>query len=80
MEVLGIDVGGTGIKVNIVDIESGQPIGEKFKIKTPTPATPEAIIECLLTAVENFNWKEKKNRNWLSCCYKKWHITHSKQY
>ena len=45
MEVLGIDVGGTGIKVNIVDIESGQPIGEKFKIKTPTPATPEAIIE-----------------------------------
>ena len=60
MEVLGIDVGGTGIKVNIVDIESGQPIGEKFKIKTPTPATPEAIIECLLTAVENFNWKEKK--------------------
>ena len=60
MEVLGIDVGGTGIKVNIVDIESGQPMGEKFKIKTPTPATPEAIIECLLTAVENFNWKEKK--------------------
>lgn len=60
MEVLGIDVGGTGIKVNIVDIETGQPIGEKFKIKTPTPATPEAIIECLLTAVENFNWKGKK--------------------
>ncbi len=60
MEVLGIDVGGTGIKVNIVDIITGQPIVEKFKIKTPTPATPEAIIECLLTAVENFNWKGKK--------------------
>ncbi len=60
MEVLGIDIGGTGIKVNIVDIETGQPIGEKLKIKTPTPSTPEAIIECLQMAVENFNWKGKK--------------------
>lgn len=60
MDVLGIDVGGTGIKVNVVNIETGQPIGEKLKIKTPAPSTPDAIIECLQTAVENFNWKGKK--------------------
>lgn len=60
MEVLGIDVGGTGIKSNIVDIETGISTHEKFKIKTPTPATPEAVIECLKTTVENFNWQGKK--------------------
>lgn len=60
MEVLGIDIGGTGIKANVVNIESGEIVAEKFKIKTPTPATPEAIIECLEQVVENFQWKGKK--------------------
>lgn len=69
MEVLGIDVGGTGIKVNIVNIETGQALGEKLKIKTPIPAEPEAIIECLKMAVDNFSWLGK-NRHWISCRYK----------
>lgn len=60
MEVLGIDVGGTGIKSNTVDISEGTVTGEKFKIKTPTPATPEAIIECLKNTVQQFDWKGKK--------------------
>lgn len=60
MEILGIDIGGTGIKSNIVDIESGTLIGEKFKIKTPTPANPEGILECLKATVDNFDWKGKK--------------------
>lgn len=60
MEVLGIDVGGTGIKINTVNVITGELTGEKLKIKTPTPATPDAIIECLKTAIEHFNWKGKK--------------------
>ncbi|MEZ4909360.1 MAG: ROK family protein [Saprospiraceae bacterium] len=60
MEVLGIDVGGTGIKSNVVNIESGEFISEKFKIKTPSPATPDAVIDCLKTTVSNFNWQGKK--------------------
>lgn len=60
MEVLGIDVGGTGIKSNIVNIESGEFVAEKFKIKTPSPATPEAIIDCLKSTVSNFKWKGNK--------------------
>lgn len=60
MEILGIDVGGTGIKSNIVNIESGTLTGEKFKLKTPTPSTPEAIIDCLKSTVENFNWTGKR--------------------
>jgi polyphosphate glucokinase len=60
MEILGIDVGGTGIKINTVNVKTGQLTGEKLKIKTPSPATPEAIIECLKTAVDHFNWKGKR--------------------
>jgi polyphosphate glucokinase len=60
MEVLGIDVGGTGIKGNIVNIKTGAILGEKFKIKTPYPATPEAVMECLQQMVKNFDWKGKK--------------------
>lgn len=60
MNVLGIDVGGTGIKANLVDIRTGVPVGEKLKIKTPTPATPEAVADCLKQAVDHFNWKGKK--------------------
>ena len=60
MEVLGIDVGGTGIKSNIINVETGESVGEKLKIKTPTPATPEAIIECLRETVENYQWQGKK--------------------
>lgn len=60
MLVLGIDVGGTGIKANIVDTDTGQMAGEKFKVKTPTPSTPDAIIECLREIVNNFNWQGKK--------------------
>ncbi len=60
MDILGIDVGGTGIKVNIVDSATGEFKGEKLKIKTPSPATPDAIIECLQTAVSHFDWKGKK--------------------
>jgi polyphosphate glucokinase len=60
MEVLGIDVGGTGIKGNIVNLNTGTMVGEKHKIKTPTPATPEAVMKCLQEMVDHFEWKGKK--------------------
>ena len=59
MEILGIDVGGTGIKSNVVNLETGALTGEKYKIKTPSPSTPEAIIDCLKATDENFNWQGK---------------------
>ena len=41
--VIGIDIGGTGIKGGIVDLTKGKLIGERFRIPTPQPATPEAV-------------------------------------
>ena len=41
--VIGIDIGGTGIKGGIVDLSKGKLIGDRFRIPTPQPATPEAV-------------------------------------
>jgi len=59
MQILGIDVGGTGVKSNVVDMGTGDVLYDKLRIKTPSPATPEAIIDCLKTTVEHFQWKNK---------------------
>ena len=59
MDILGIDIGGTGIKANIVDSKTGKLKAEKFRVKTPSPATPEAIIAGLKQIVGHFNWHGK---------------------
>lgn len=41
--VLGIDIGGSGIKGNLVDADTGGLVGERHKILTPQPATPDAV-------------------------------------
>jgi polyphosphate glucokinase len=41
--VLGIDIGGQGVKGAPVDLATGDLVGERLKIKTPRPATPEAV-------------------------------------
>ncbi len=57
MEILGIDVGGTGIKGALVDVETGKLTTEKYRITTPNPATPEAITNTIQKLVNHFNWK-----------------------
>lgn len=39
----GIDFGGTGIKGAPVDLDTGDFAGDRVKIATPRPATPEAV-------------------------------------
>ncbi len=57
MEVLGIDIGGTGIKGAVVDVEKGELTTERHRIPTPRPATPEAVAEVIRQMVKHFNWK-----------------------
>jgi len=57
MEILGIDVGGTGIKGAIVNTETGALITERHRIPTPRPATPEAVAITILEMINHFNWK-----------------------
>lgn len=53
--ILGIDIGGSGIKANIVDVELGEPIGERLKIDTPQPSTPRAVAEAVVALASRFD-------------------------
>jgi polyphosphate glucokinase len=52
----GIDVGGSGVKGGIVDLSTGALIGDRFKLLTPQPATPDAVAKTVAAVVEHFGW------------------------
>ena len=56
MEILGIDIGGSGIKGAIVDTESGDFVTERLRSETPQPATPQAVAEVVGEISAHFNW------------------------
>ena len=56
MNVYGIDVGGSGIKGAPVDTQSGELLTERVRIKTPKPATPDAITRTAVEVVGQSGW------------------------
>jgi polyphosphate glucokinase len=52
----GIDIGGTGIKGAPVDLASGTLTAERVRIKTPQPATPDAVGKVVAEVVQSFGW------------------------
>jgi len=52
----GIDVGGSGVKGGIVDLETGTLIGDRYKLLTPQPATPDAVAATIADVVKHFGW------------------------
>ena len=52
----GIDVGGSGIKGGIVDLDTGALIGDRYKMLTPKPATPKAVAKAIAKVVNEFGW------------------------
>jgi polyphosphate glucokinase len=56
VRVLGIDIGGTGIKAAPVDAATGTLLAERVKVATPHPAVPEAIAEAVQGLVTGFGW------------------------
>lgn len=55
----GVDVGGSGVKGGIVDLDTGTLIGERFKLATPQPATPDAVAKTIAAVVREFGWTER---------------------
>jgi len=56
MEILGIDIGGTGIKGAPVNIETGVLTADRFRLKTPKGAEPEAVARVVAEIVKHFEW------------------------
>ena len=56
MQILGMDVGGSGIKAAVVDTSNGQLASERIRIETPRPATPAAIGDAMQSLVRQMQW------------------------
>ncbi|HEY3230899.1 MAG TPA: ROK family protein [Roseiflexaceae bacterium] len=56
MEILGIDIGGTGIKGAPVDTERGVLLADRHRIPTPQPARPDAVSDVVAEVAKYFEW------------------------
>lgn len=54
--ILGIDIGGSGIKGAPVDLSTGALAAERHRILTPQPATPEAVADAVAEMARHFAW------------------------
>ena len=52
--VLGIDIGGTGIKGALVDLAVGDLVAERYRIETPAESTPDNVAKVVAQIVEHF--------------------------
>jgi polyphosphate glucokinase len=56
-EILGIDIGGSGIKGAPVDVESGELVAERYRLDTPQPSKVKAVAEVVAEVARHFEWK-----------------------
>jgi polyphosphate glucokinase len=57
MEILGVDIGGSGIKGAPVNIRKGVLVEKRHRIPTPQPSTPEAVTDVVAEIAQHFNWQ-----------------------
>ena len=53
----GIDIGGSGVKGALVDLETGEYIGNQVRIPTPDPATPDAVAAVCREVIDQLGVK-----------------------
>ena len=58
-EILGIDVGATGIKGAMINLEKGELTTERIKYLTPKPANAQSILDTVKKLVADFQWEGK---------------------
>lgn len=54
--VLGVDIGGSGMKAALVDLRAGTLASERCRIDTPKPAGPEPMRDVFAELVDHFEW------------------------
>lgn len=57
MKVLGIDIGGSGIKGAPVDTKRGELLAPRFRIPTPKGAKPKPVAKVVAKIAKHFEWK-----------------------
>ena len=56
-DILGIDIGGSGIKAAPVSTITGELLAKKLRVPTPKPPTPDAVLDVIEQLVEHFSWQ-----------------------
>ena len=56
-KVLGIDIGGSGVKGAPVNTDDGLMLESRYRIPTPTPATPHNVAPLIAEMVKHFKWE-----------------------
>lgn len=57
--ILGIDIGGTGIKGALIDTSTGKMLTERKKLLTPKPSKPDAVLQTVNELIDLFDWRGK---------------------
>ena len=55
--VMGIDIGGTGVKAALVDTQDGTMTTERVRLPTPQPATPAAVMDAIKELQRQLEWQ-----------------------
>ena len=55
--VMGIDIGGTGVKAALVDTRNGTMTTKRVRLPTPQPATPAAVMEAIKELQRQLQWQ-----------------------
>jgi polyphosphate glucokinase len=56
MQILGIDVGGTGIKGAPVNTDTGELLAERYRVLTPKGAKPNPVAKVVKEVATQFDW------------------------
>jgi len=48
---IGVDVGGSGIKVGVVDVARGELLAPRLRVVTPEPSTPAAVVPAIVRTI-----------------------------
>ena len=62
MEMIGIDVGGSGIKAAIVESTTGELVTPRVRVETPQPATPKAVAKATAGVVADLAARARSRR------------------
>jgi polyphosphate glucokinase len=55
-KIMGIDVGGSGIKGAIINTKTGELLTDRYRIPTPSQGKPDQIADVIKQIVEHFKW------------------------
>lgn len=56
---IGVDVGGSGIKVAAIDLDSGELVSPRHRVPTPQPSAPAAVVASIARLVKKISAEVK---------------------